>query len=225
MKTIFPIVAFIFLLTGTAFTQTALPPIFSGVAHDSKGDLLGLSDPENGESQWLVIGQNFKGYLLVSYDANTSTVLVRKDGSDFPLHLSGAKIPTVPLTFEERQAIIRNLRRLLTAEQWFYLDSGKPPSSLADLVGDSKYVRALVAVHGEDYAGIVFTSNMKKISVKAPSSETVSYDEGIYFVRPRDTGPKIAKANNISLEDLRTLNPDVLWSALKVGEAVRIHPE
>ena len=225
MKAIFPIVAFIFFLAGTAFAQTALPPVFSGVAHDSKGDLLGLSDPENGESQWLMVGQTFKGYLLVSYDANTATLLVRKDGADFFLRLTGAKIPTVPLTFEERQAIIHNLRRLFAAEQRFYLDSGKPPYSLADLVGDSKYVRTLVAVHGEDYAGIVFTRNMKKISVKAPSGETVSYDEGIYFVRPGDTGPKIARANNISLEDLRTMNLDVAWSALKVGEAIRIHPE
>lgn len=225
MKAVFSIAALLFLLAGTTLAQTALPPIFSGVAHDSQGDLLGLSDSENGQSQWLTVGETFKGYLLVSYDASTSTLLVHKDGSDFFLRLSGAKIPTVPLTFEERQAIIRNLRRLFAAEQRFYLDSGKPPSSLADLVGDAKYIRTLLAVRGEDYAGIVFTSKMKKISVKAPSGETVSYDEGIYFVRPRDTGPKIARANNLSLEELRTMNPDVLWSALKVGEAVRIHPE
>jgi hypothetical protein len=225
MKTISPIVAFVFLLTCAAFAQTALPPTFSGVLHETKGDLVSLSDSENGESQWLTVGQTFKGYLLVSYDAATLTVLVRKNGSDFLLHLKGATIPTVPLTFEERQAIIRNLRRLFSAEQRFYLDSGKPPASLADLVGNSKYVPTLMAVHGEDYAGIVFTTNMKKISVKAPSGETVSYDEGIYFVRPGDTGPKIARANNLSLEDLRTMNPDVLWSALKVGESVRIHSE
>lgn len=225
MKTISPIVAFVFFLACAAFAQTALPPTFSGVAHDSKGDLLSLSDSENGESQWLTVGQTFKGYLLVSYDANTSTVLVRKNSSDLLLHLRGAKIPTVPLTFEERQAIIRNLRRLFSAEQRFYLDAGKPPASLADLVGNSKYVPTLTAVHGEDYAGITFTSTMKKISVNSPSGETVSYDEGIYFVRPGDTGPKIAKANSLSLEDLRTMNPDVLWSALKVGEAIRIHPE
>jgi LysM repeat protein len=225
MKTISPIVAFIFFLTGAVFAQAALAPIFSGVVHDSKGDLLGLSDSENGESQWLTVGEVFKGYVLVSYDAKTSTVLVRKNGSDFLLHLSGAKIPAVPLTFEERQTIIRNLRRLFSAAQRIYLDSGKPPASLADIVGNSKYVPILVAVHGEDYAGIVFPNNMRKISVTAPSGETVSYDEGIYFVRPGDTGPKIARANNISIENLKTMNPDVLWSALKVGEAIRLHSE
>ena len=225
MKTIAPIVAFVFFLTGAAFAQAALPPTFSGVVQDSKGDLLGLSDAENGESQWLTVGEVFKGYLLVSYDPNKSTVLVRKNGADFLLHLTGAKVPVVPLTFEERQAIIHNLRRIFAAEQRFYLDSGKPPASLADLVGSGKYVPTLVAVRGEDYAGIVFTTNMKMISVKAPSGESVSYDEGIYFVRPGDTGPRIARANNISLEDLRTMNPDVLWSALKVGEAIRLHSE
>jgi hypothetical protein len=208
-----------------AFAQAAQPPVFSGVVRDSNGDLLGLSDPESGESQWLAVGQAFKGYRLVSFDANTSTVLVRKDGSDLLLHLTGAKIPTIPLTFEERQAIIHNLRRLFSAEQKYFLDAGKPPASLADLVGDSKYMASLLTIHGEDYAGIVFTNNMKNVSVKTSSGETVSYDEGIYFLRPGDTGAKIAKANNLTLEELRTLNPDVTWSRLRVGQAVRIHSE
>lgn len=225
MKTISSIVALVFLLACAPLAEAALPPVFSGVVSDPKGDLLGLSDAGNGESQWLTVGQTFQGFLLVSYDANASTVHVRKNGTDFVLHLSGAKIPTMPLTFEERQGIIRNLRRLFNAAQQFYLDSGKPPASLADLVGGSKSIPGLLTIHGEDYAGIVFTGNMKKLSVKTSSGETVSYDDGIYFLRPGDTGPKIARANNLSLEELRTLNPDVLWSALRVGQAVRIRSE
>ena len=83
----------------------------------------------------------------------------------------------------------------------------------------------LLTIHGEDYAGIVFAANMKNVSVKTSSGETVSYDEGIYFLRPGDTGAKIAKANNLTLEDLRTLNLDVIWSRLRVGQAIRIHSE
>jgi LysM repeat protein len=70
----------------------------------------------------------------------------------------------------------------------------------------------------------VFTSDMKKISVKAASGEAVSYDEGLYIVQRGDTGAAIARANNISLADLRALNPDVEWNKISVGQAVRIHP-
>jgi LysM repeat protein len=81
-----------------------------------------------------------------------------------------------------------------------------------------------MAVRGEDYTGIVFTSEMKKLSVKTSSGETVSYDEGLYIVQRGDTGAAITRANNISLADLRALNPDVEWNRLSVGQAVRIHP-
>jgi LysM repeat protein len=79
-------------------------------------------------------------------------------------------------------------------------------------------------IRGEDYSGIVFTSDMKKISVKAASGEAVSYDEGLYIVQRGDTGAAIARANNISLADLRALNPDVEWNKISAGQAVRIHP-
>jgi LysM repeat protein len=151
-------------------------------------------------------------------------VLLRKDGSDVTLHLTEAKVSAVPLTFAERQAIIRNLRRLFAAQQQYFLETGKPPASLSDLVGDSKRLASLMPVRGEDYSGIAFTSEMKKVSVKTASGETVSYDEGLYFIQRGDTGAMIARTNNVSLADLRALNPDVDWSKLKVGQAVRIHP-
>jgi hypothetical protein len=224
MKSIPTLVALALFLVGTAWAEVAPPLVFSGVLRDQNGYSVVLSDPKTGDSQWLTAGQTFQGYLLVSYDADASTVLLRKDGSELTLHLADAKVSAVPLTFEERQAIIRNLRRLFSAQQEYFLETGKPPASLSDLVGVSKRLANLMAVRGEDYSGIVFTSDIKKISVKAASGETVSYDEGLYFLLPGDTGAKIAKANNVSLEDLRALNPDVEWNRLSVGQAVRIHP-
>jgi LysM domain len=224
MKLGFSSVAFALFLVGIAWAEVAPPLVFSGVLRDQNGFSVVLSDPITGESQWLTAGQTFKGYQLVSYDADASTVLLRKDGSDVTVHLTDATVSVVPLTFEERQAIIRNLRRLFAAQQQYFLETGKPPASLGDLVGDSKRLANLMPVRGEDYTGIVFTSDMKKISVKAASGETISYDEGLYFLLPGDTGAKIAKANNISLEDLRTLNPDVDWTKIRAGQAVRIHP-
>jgi LysM repeat protein len=224
MKFIPSFVALALFLVGTAWAEVAPPLAFSGVLRDEKGFSVVLSDTATGESQWLTAGQIFKGYLLVSYDADASTVLLRKDGTDVTLHLNDAKVSVVPLTFEERQAMIRNLRRLFAAQQEYFLENGKPPSSLNDLVGASKRLANLLPIRGEDYSGIVFTSDMKKISVKAASGETVSYDEGLYIVQRGDTGAAIARANNISLADLRALNPDVEWNKIGVGQAVRIHP-
>jgi hypothetical protein len=224
MKSGFSFVALALFLVGTAWAEVAPPLAFSGVLRDQNGFSVVLADPTTGESQWLTAGQTFKGYVLVSYDEDAATVLLRKDGTDFVLHLTDAKVSVAALTFEERQAIIRNLRRLFAAQQEYFLENGKPPASLSDLVGDSKRLANLMSIRGEDYTGIVFTNDMKKISVKAASGETVSYDEGLYFLLPGDTGAKIAKANNISLVDLRALNPDVEWTRLRVGQAVRIHP-
>jgi hypothetical protein len=224
MKSISALIALVSLLVGTAWAEVAPPLAFSGVLRDQNGFSVALSDPKSGESQWLTAGQTFKGYLVVSYDADASTVLLRKDGADVFLHLNDAKVAAVPLTFEERQAIIRNLRRLFTAQQQYFLENGKPPASLGELVGDSKRLANLMPVRGEDYTGIVFAGDMKKISIKTSSGETVSYDEGLYFLQRGDTGARIARANNISLADLRALNPDVDWNRLGVGQAVRVHP-
>jgi len=224
MKKILSFTLLVSLFVGTALAEVAPPLVFSGVLRDQNGYSVVLSDPKTGDSQWLTAGQTFQGYLFVSYDADASTVLLRKDGSELTLHLADARVSVVPLTFEERQAIIRNLRRLFSAQQEYFLETGKPPASLSDLVGVAKRLANLMAVRGEDYSGIVFTSDMKKLSVKAASGETVSYDEGLYFLLPGDTGAKIARANNISLEDLRALNPDVDWARISVGQAVRIRP-
>ena len=46
--------------------------------------------------------------------------------------------------------------------------------------------------------------------------------EGEYLVKAGDSGVKIAKAHSVSLDDLKTVNPGVNWSGLKVGQKVKI---
>lgn len=46
--------------------------------------------------------------------------------------------------------------------------------------------------------------------------------EGEYIVKAGDTGMKIAKANGVSVEDLKSVNPGVNWSGLKVGQKVKL---
>ncbi len=46
--------------------------------------------------------------------------------------------------------------------------------------------------------------------------------EGEYIVKAGDTGRKIATANGVSVADLKTVNPGVNWSGLKVGQKIKL---
>lgn len=43
-----------------------------------------------------------------------------------------------------------------------------------------------------------------------------------YVVKSGDTGYKIASANGVSIGDLQSVNPGVNWSALKVGQKIKL---
>ena len=43
-----------------------------------------------------------------------------------------------------------------------------------------------------------------------------------YTLRPGDTGLKVAREYNISLQELLALNPDVTFNRLKVGQKLRV---
>lgn len=45
---------------------------------------------------------------------------------------------------------------------------------------------------------------------------------GEYIVKPGDYGAKIARAQGVSLADLRSVNPEVNWNHLKVGEKLKL---
>jgi len=48
---------------------------------------------------------------------------------------------------------------------------------------------------------------------------------GLYRMERGDTGLKIALKHGVSIVELRTLNPDVNWSRLQVGQIVRFKKE
>jgi LysM repeat protein len=54
------------------------------------------------------------------------------------------------------------------------------------------------------------------------SSEPVVAGPGEYVVKSGDSGMKIAKANGVSLADLKTVNPDVNWNHLNIGQKVKL---
>lgn len=60
-----------------------------------------------------------------------------------------------------------------------------------------------------------------KAAAKGDKAPAVA-GEGEYVVKAGDTGMKIAKANGVSIEDLKSVNPGVNWSGLKVGQKVKL---
>lgn len=45
---------------------------------------------------------------------------------------------------------------------------------------------------------------------------------GEYIVKSGDGGAKIARANGVSLEDLKSVNPEVNWNKLHVGQKLKL---
>ena len=54
------------------------------------------------------------------------------------------------------------------------------------------------------------------------SKEPAVAGPGEYVVKKGDTGASIARGNGVSLTDLKTVNPDVNWSKLAVGQKVKL---
>lgn len=54
----------------------------------------------------------------------------------------------------------------------------------------------------------------------AKSAAVAGPDE--YIVKAGDGGTKIAKANGVSIADLKAVNPGVNWNKLKVGEKIKL---
>ena len=71
-----------------------------------------------------------------------------------PTPVSSAATPSSDeLVRSSRQkAILNNLRQLAAATDQFQLENKRPPSSLEELVGETKYIRRLNPVHGENYS-------------------------------------------------------------------------
>jgi len=49
--------------------------------------------------------------------------------------------------------------------------------------------------------------------------------DGRYQIRAGDTGLKIARMFDVSIPDLASLNPDISWAKLKIGQFIRIEAE
>lgn len=113
-----------------------------------------------------------------AYEAKTETVVLTKDGQQFRLKLKDSKVrggAVVEPPPEVKRAILNNLRQLAAAADQFYLENGKSQVTLEELVGPTKYVKALNVVDGEDYRTIVFAQG-KRMVVTTSGGFQMTYD-------------------------------------------------
>jgi RNA polymerase sigma factor (sigma-70 family) len=107
--------------------------------------------------------------------AQTASAPARASVTPPPVAVPAAE-PLDPFERVDRdKRIMNNLRQLAAAADQFHLEHGRRPASIADLVGETKYVRRLVPVAGEDYAGVIFAAG-QPMRVILPTGETISYD-------------------------------------------------
>lgn len=139
-----------------------------------------LVQKATGSAAWIPIGQSFEGYVVSAFESREETVVLMKDGVTSRVRLNTAKVkegkPAADPAVVEQQkkAILNNLRQLGAAADQYYLENGTSHATLADLVGPTRYVKALNPVDGEDYSRIEFSQG-KELTVTTPNGVTVSY--------------------------------------------------
>src|SRR6476619_335065 len=131
---------------------------FSGVLGGGKDLRVALTSKASGTTQWVPIGSSFAGYTVSSYDAKTDVLVLLKDGQETRLPMRQGKTshaaPKPPPQVE--RAILNNLRQLAAAADQYYLENGKTSVSYYELVGPTKYVKAMTPINGENYRALQF---------------------------------------------------------------------
>lgn len=114
-----------------------------------------------------------------------------------PTPVSAAASPSSDelLRSNRQKAILNNLRQLAAAIEQFQLENKRPPSSLDELVGDTKYIRRLNAVNGEDYSFNPLVAG-GTLTVTDSEGQVVTYD-------PRAPKPQPPPITTRSPEQLR----------------------
>ena len=104
---------------------------FVGILATSQSTRFALTDTTSGKSDWLAAGEAFAGYKLVSFDAKTDTLLLRRSDSELRLRLKDdAKIKsarmelTGTITFGAEKLEIDRVTLVFDQENVFPLKDG-----------------------------------------------------------------------------------------------------
>ena len=78
-------------------------------------------------------------------------------------------------SISQQKAMLNNLRQIAAARDQFQLENGRPPASMDELVGETKYIRRLNPVDGENYAGLSLFAG-SPLTVTTLNGVSVTYD-------------------------------------------------
>jgi hypothetical protein len=111
-----------------------------------------------------------------------------------PTRAAAMPAPLPALTqINQQRAMLNNLRMLTAASDQFIRDNKRPPTSLDELVGETKYIRQLNPVAGENYAGFVLDGKTP-LTVTTPDGMSVTYDPNGKFTTDLNAAAQAAQA-------------------------------
>jgi LysM repeat protein len=209
---------------------------FRGVMVGAGVTKLSLKDPATESTRWVEVGQTFAGYKVSAYDATNETAMLTKDGRELRLRLNAGQVMEFPaataaspattkLSLPQARMIFNNLRQIASAADQYYLENGKPSTTVGELVGPGKYIKLLSPVAGENYHDLKLAVGSEAVSVVTASGETVTFSDSktstFYHVQAGETLAQIAQATGSSVERLIELNEITDPAMVKVGQALR----
>ena len=97
----------------------------------------------------------------------------------------------------KQKATLNNLRQIAAARDQFILEHGRPPTSVDELVGETKYIRRLIPVDGENYSGLSMLPTQPLVVVTA-SGTTVTYDPAERKVEVVESDPALQRLKEMS---------------------------
>jgi LysM repeat protein len=126
-----------------------------------------------------------------------------------------AQVEPLSLRIDEAEAQSRNAAS----------SADKAASGINKLASDTQSAFTQVAQELGNIRGEITKVQEAKVvpakgGTKSAGPVTAGPDE--YVVKGGDTGYKIATANGVSVADLQAVNPGVSWTALKVGQKIKL---
>lgn len=153
----------------------------TGVLNEGGSLLFCLRETKTGDkANWIKVGDTFAGYTLERYDAQASCLVLRSSEDVVRVKLLTSKTGggDATLTAEERallhKKILNNLRQLAAAADQYYLENGATTVRFEELVGDTKFIRKLEPVDGENYSTLTFAMGTP-LSIVSRRGITVTY--------------------------------------------------
>jgi type IV pilus assembly protein PilA len=111
---------------------------------------------------------------LAALNSSLSKSRIAPTAAPAPAQPSPEAFQTVR-TVSQQKAMLNNLRQIAAARDQFQLENGRPPASMDELVGETKYIRRLNPVDGESYAGLSLFQG-SPLTVTTLNGVSVTYD-------------------------------------------------